>query len=87
MLEGTSGIYTASGEKFNERAQTCAHPTLKFGTHVKIRNPKNGVWYECRVNDRGPAAWTGAGIDLTPKGFQLLGIPLAQGTAIVEVFS
>lgn len=76
---------TANGEIFNPRAQTCAHRTLPFGTLLKVTNPENGTWYECRVNDRGPAAWTGRGIDLTPKGFQLLGIPTEKGTALVRV--
>lgn len=84
-LEGNSGVYTASGEMFNERAQTCAHPKFKFGTVLKVKNPKNGAWYYCRVNDRGPAKWTGHGIDLTPRGFELLGIPLRKGVARLEV--
>ena len=83
--EGTSGIFTASGERFNEGAQTCAHPTKPFGTLLKVKNPKNGIWYECRVNDRGPARWTGNGIDLTPKGWRLLKLKPEQGIAKVEV--
>lgn len=86
--EGTSGIWTASGERYNENAQTCAHPSFRFGTLLKVRNPKNGVWFECRVNDRGPAAHLvrkGRELDLTPKGFKLLGIPLKKGVVQVDV--
>jgi len=73
LKEGNSGI-TASGEKYRESRQTCAHPTYPFGTILKITNPKNGKWIYAKVNDRGPAAWTRHGIDLTPKGFELLGL-------------
>lgn len=83
--EGTSGVWTANGEKFHEDRQTCAHPRYPFGSILKITNPKNGRWYECRVNDRGPAAWTGHEIDLTPQGFKLLGIPEKQGIAQLRV--
>lgn len=76
---------TASGERFNPRSQTCAHPKFPFGTILKVTNPENGIWYECRVNDRGPAEWTGHDIDLTPRGFNLLRIPLRQGVADVKV--
>ena len=34
--EGTSGIWTASGERYNENAQTCAHPSFRFGTLLKV---------------------------------------------------
>lgn len=82
LREGSNGTWTASGERFNENAQTCAHRTYPFGTLLKVRNPRNGTWYECRVNDRGPAKWTGNGIDLTPKGFRLLRM---KGAGMVEV--
>lgn len=82
--EGNTGI-TASGERLNDNAQTCAHPSYKFGTVLKVKNPKNGRWYYARVNDRGPVKWTGHGIDLTKKGFDLLGISHQQGVANVDV--
>ena len=42
------GSKTASGERFDKHAMTCAHPRLPFGTLVTVR----GV--TCRVTDRGP---------------------------------
>ena len=84
LEEGMSG-YTANGEYYREDRQTCAHPYYPFGTILTITNPENGRWYDCRVNDRGPAAWTGHGIDLTPLGFDLLKIPRDKGTAMVRV--
>lgn len=83
-VESSSRI-TASGEIFREDRQTCAHPTLPFGTILKIRNPENGIWYYARVNDRGPAQWTGRKIDLTPKGFSLLKIDKKQGVAKLQI--
>lgn len=84
LKEGGSGI-TANGEALKDAAQTCAHPSLPFGTILKIKNPKNGRWYYARVNDRGPAKWTKNKIDLTKKGFELLGISHHQGVANLDV--
>jgi rare lipoprotein A (peptidoglycan hydrolase) len=45
---------TASGELFDATAMTMAHPTLPFGTQVKVTNLRNGRSVVVRVNDRGP---------------------------------
>jgi rare lipoprotein A len=45
---------TASGERFDAGAMTMAHPTLPFGTKVKVTNLRNGRTVVVRVNDRGP---------------------------------
>ena len=45
---------TASGELFDASAMTMAHPTLPFGTQVKVTNLRNGRSVVLRVNDRGP---------------------------------
>ena len=45
---------TASGELFDVNAMTMAHPTLPFGTKVKVTNLRNGRSVVLRVNDRGP---------------------------------
>jgi len=45
---------TASGELFDVNAMTMAHPTLPFGTRVKVTNLRNGRSVVLRVNDRGP---------------------------------
>lgn len=47
---------TASGELFDANAMTMAHPTLPFGTKVKVTNLRNGRSVVLRVNDRGPFA-------------------------------
>jgi rare lipoprotein A len=45
---------TASGELFDSTGMTMAHPTLPFGTRVKVTNVRNGRSVVVRVNDRGP---------------------------------
>jgi rare lipoprotein A len=45
---------TASGEPFDSTAMTMAHPTLPFGTQVRVTNLGNGRSVVLRVNDRGP---------------------------------
>jgi rare lipoprotein A len=48
------GKTTASGEPFDMYALTAAHPTLPFGTFVRVTNLSNGKTVTLRVNDRGP---------------------------------
>jgi uncharacterized protein YabE (DUF348 family) len=63
---------------------TCAHLTLPRGTVVTIVNLANGASAQCRVEDRGPAAWTGHIIDLAPGVFSQLA-PLSAGVLQVEL--
>lgn len=48
------GKLTANGEIYDQMALTAAHKTLKFGTLLKVTNPKNGKSVIIRINDRGP---------------------------------
>ena len=48
------GRKTASGEIFNMNDMTAAHPTLPFGTMVRVTNLRNGLSIVVRINDRGP---------------------------------
>lgn len=48
------GRITATGETFNQHDLTAAHPSLPFGTYLKVRNQLNGKTVVVRVNDRGP---------------------------------
>ena len=48
------GRTTANGEVFDMYALTCAHPSLPFGTMLKITNLGNDKSVIVRVNDRGP---------------------------------
>lgn len=48
------GRRTASGQRFDNNALTCAHRSLPFGTRLRVTNLKNGLSVIVRVTDRGP---------------------------------
>lgn len=48
------GRLTASGERFNQNELTAAHPSLPFGTRIRVTNLSNQRQVVVRVNDRGP---------------------------------
>jgi rare lipoprotein A len=52
--EEFQGNETASGEIYDLNGLTAAHPTLPFGTTVRVTNLKNNKEILLRVNDRGP---------------------------------
>lgn len=49
-----AGNRTASGERFNPEELTAAHPSLAFGSKVRVTNLNNGQSVIVRINDRGP---------------------------------
>ena len=77
------GQRTASGEAHNKRARTAAHPTLPFGTRVKVTNLENGRSVWVRINDRGPHV-AGRIIDLSAAAARRLGMK-EDGTARVRL--
>lgn len=77
------GNGTASGERFNAYALTAAHPSLPFGTMVKVVNLDNQKEVIVKINDRGPYA-DGRIIDLSQAAFQTIA-PLSQGIARVSI--
>ncbi|MEE3715343.1 septal ring lytic transglycosylase RlpA family protein [Tumidithrix elongata RA019] len=48
------GLPTASGETFEQKGFTAAHPSLPLDTYLKVTNLRNGKSVIVRVNDRGP---------------------------------
>jgi hypothetical protein len=48
------GRLTATGETFDQRDLTAAHPSLPFNTYLKVTNTENGRSAIVRINDRGP---------------------------------
>lgn len=70
------GRQTASGERFDQNAQTAAHKTLRFGTWVKVTNVENGRSVNVRINDRGPFV-KGRVIDLSKLAFSAIANPSA----------
>jgi rare lipoprotein A len=77
------GRRTASGERYDMRALTAAHPRLPFGTVVTVTNMKNGRSVKVRINDRGPFI-KGRIIDLSYAAARKLGM-LSKGVARVRV--
>jgi rare lipoprotein A len=49
------GRKTASGEIYDMYKLTAAHPSLPFGTIVRVTNLKNNKATVVRINDRGPS--------------------------------
>lgn len=47
-----NGRKTASGEIFSQKKLTAAHPTLPFGTLVKVENLANSKSVIVKINDR-----------------------------------
>jgi rare lipoprotein A len=82
--QGFRGRVTASGEVFDERELTAAHPTLPFGAVVRVVHVANGRDVVVRINDRGPAVG-GRIIDLSRAAAEALGI-VQVGLAPVRLF-
>ena len=77
-----NGKKTASGEIFHNSKFTAAHRTMKFGTKIKVTNPKNGLSVVVTVNDRGPFHSSRA-LDLSKAAFDEIG-NLNSGTMPIE---
>ncbi|GHV73933.1 hypothetical protein AGMMS49940_12350 [Spirochaetia bacterium] len=77
------GRPTASGELFNPAQMTAAHPTLPFGTMLRVTNTQNRKQVIVRVNDRGPFVNTRI-IDISRAAAEVLDI-ISTGTAPVLV--
>ena len=70
--EQFQGKQTASGEPFDMRDFTAAHPSLPLGTYVKVTNLRNGKAVVVRINDRGPVV-DGRIIDVSYNAARALG--------------
>jgi rare lipoprotein A len=77
------GKRTANGEIFNQNQFTAAHPTLPFGTRVKVINLDNGNSVQVRINDRGPYK-RGRIIDVSRAAAKALGM-VQGGIAMVRI--
>jgi rare lipoprotein A len=83
--ESLDGNKTASGERYDKNAFTAAHPTLPFGTKVKVTYLKTGQSVDVVINDRGPKA-KGYIIDLSAAAASKIGlIDAGHGKVTVEV--
>jgi rare lipoprotein A len=77
------GQQTASGEKFDPNELTAAHPTLPFGTRLRVTNVANGRSVTVRINDRGPFI-AGRSVDVSYSAAERIGI-LDRGVAKVKL--
>jgi peptidoglycan lytic transglycosylase len=79
----TEGTETASGEKFDTHDLTAAHPTLPFGTKLRVTNVATGRSVTVRVNDRGPYV-PGRNVDVSYSAADALGM-VGAGLAKVRM--
>ena len=79
----TEGTQTASGEKFDTHDLTAAHPTLPFGTRLRVTNVASGRSVTVRVNDRGPYV-PGRIVDVSYSAAETLGM-VGSGVAKVKL--
>ena len=79
----TEGTQTASGEKFDTHELTAAHPTLPFGTRLRVTNVATGRSVTVRVNDRGPYV-PGRVVDVSYSAAETLGM-VGKGIANVKL--
>jgi rare lipoprotein A len=87
-MRGLASLYsedteTASGERFDKHKLCAAHPTLPFGTRLRVTNIGNGRSVIVRVNDRGPFV-RGRVVDVTSAAAEVLGM-VDQGVVTVTI--
>ena len=80
---GFHGKKTANGEIYDQMSFTAAHKSLKFGTLLKITNPKNNRFVVVRINDRGPYV-SGRDLDLSKAAALELGL-MKKGVAKLKI--
>jgi rare lipoprotein A len=76
-----SGSQTASGQRFNQNAMTCAHRSLPFGTRLRVTHGDRSV--VVTVNDRGPFV-RGRVLDLSTGAARAIGLS-GVGQVVAEV--
>jgi rare lipoprotein A len=86
--QGVASFYTepqqtASGEDFDTNDLTAAHPTLPFGTRLRVTNVETGRSVTVRVNDRGPYV-PGRVVDVSHSAADALGM-VDSGIAKVKL--
>lgn len=76
-----NGRRTASGQRFNAGAMTAAHPSLAFGTRVRVTNTSNKRSVVVVINDRGPTT-PGRILDVSQAAAKKLGFTRAGTTQV-----
>lgn len=80
---GFHGKETASGETFDQKKMTAAHPSLPMGTQAEVTNLENGKKVQVKINDRGPYVGDRA-IDLSRAAAKKLDMD-EDGTTEVKI--
>ena len=70
---GFYGNKTANGETYRRGTMTAAHPSLPFGSWIRVVNRDNGLIADLRINDRGPY-YGGRILDLGHGAARTLGV-------------
>jgi rare lipoprotein A len=79
-----NGRKTASGAVFNNNNLTTAHPSLPFGTQLRVTNRANGKQIVVTVTDRGPFA-KGRELDLSKRAFMSITDDKNKGILQVDI--
>jgi rare lipoprotein A len=79
-----NGRKTASGEVYDMYAMTACHPSLPFGSIVRVVNRSNHRSVVVRITDRGDLVEEGRVIDLSYGAAEKLGITW-NGLAMVDL--
>ena len=77
------GKQTASGTIYDQARLTAAHPSLPFGSKIKVTNLANGKSVEVEITDRGPFSGNRI-IDLSQAAAKALEM-IESGTATVRL--
>lgn len=80
---GFHGRETASGDIFDQRDLTAAHPRLPLGTEVEVTNLENKKKVEVEITDRGPYVKDRV-IDLSKEAAKKLDMK-EEGTSKVKI--
>lgn len=72
FADDRGGVYTSSGERYNQNALVAAHPYIAFNSYVKVTNLDNGNTVIVRINDRSEG--TNRIIDLSKEAANRLGV-------------
>lgn len=85
IVEGTRTPHVTTGEAswYQRTGMVAAHPSLAFGTQVKVTNMATGRTVVVVINDRGPYIG-GRVIDLSDDAFARIA-PLGAGTIAVRI--
>ena len=88
IASGYGGVFdgrtTARGERFDMNAMTACHPSLPFGSIVRVVNRRNKRSVVVRITDRGDLIDEGRIIDLSYAAAQKLAM-IGTGLAPVDL--